>query len=187
MAERGRPVSTDPDEIATIALELFDRHGYSATTMEQVAEAAGVSRSTLFRYFPNKADLLAKTQDAFVAEFLRDLAAQPADTPLIDAAMSANAAGLVRDRRGVKEMIRSVSDPEAFADAWRFYNRWQKIIVEFVASHRGVPADDFDAEVAGAAIWSAIWAANVVWAGSDEPAPHRFMDQARQAIRSVLE
>lgn len=44
--------------IVAAARELFQSPGFAATTMETVAERAGVSRATLFNYFPSKQSLL---------------------------------------------------------------------------------------------------------------------------------
>ncbi|GAA1569842.1 TetR family transcriptional regulator [Actinomadura kijaniata] len=63
------------------ALRLFLDQGYDATTVEQVAAAAEVSPSTVFRYFPTKEDLVVTDEyDPVMTEFFRS---QPADlTPL---------------------------------------------------------------------------------------------------------
>lgn len=54
----GRPVEVDPDRIALIALRLFAERGIDDVTMTEVAEAAGIGRRTLFRWFPSKAALV---------------------------------------------------------------------------------------------------------------------------------
>ncbi len=46
------------NEIAAAATALFIENGYDATTVEAVAEAAGVSRRTAYRHFPLKEDLV---------------------------------------------------------------------------------------------------------------------------------
>jgi AcrR family transcriptional regulator len=44
--------------IAEAAVELFTERGFAETTMDEVAEAAGVSRRTAYRHFPSKDDLV---------------------------------------------------------------------------------------------------------------------------------
>lgn len=44
--------------IEAVALELFENKGYISTTVEDIAEAADVSRATVFRYFPAKDDIV---------------------------------------------------------------------------------------------------------------------------------
>jgi AcrR family transcriptional regulator len=58
------------------ALRLFVTQGYDATTVDQVAEAAGVSPATFFRYFPTKED--AVLFDALDPVMIEILMAQPA-------------------------------------------------------------------------------------------------------------
>ena len=57
--------------IAEEGLRLFDRNGYDATTLEEVASAAGVSARTLFHYFRTKYDVLEFWHDRGFEQALR--------------------------------------------------------------------------------------------------------------------
>ena len=48
------------NSIFDVAIELFAAKGFDETTVEEVAQAAGVSRASFFRYFSSKDDLLAQ-------------------------------------------------------------------------------------------------------------------------------
>lgn len=66
-------------QIRETALGLFAEQGYEATTVQQIAEAAEVSLSTLFRYFPTKAQLVLQVDlSSLVRDAFRD--ASPDDT-----------------------------------------------------------------------------------------------------------
>ena len=47
------------------ALDLFAAQGYATTTIEQIADAAGVSRRTFFRYFSCKEAIVVFAMDAY--------------------------------------------------------------------------------------------------------------------------
>ena len=70
----GRPTEADTLHIAQVALALFERKGFDAVTMGEVARAASVSRRTLFRHFPSKADLVWTGTDELLG-MLKSLAA----------------------------------------------------------------------------------------------------------------
>jgi AcrR family transcriptional regulator len=71
------------DAIFDSAIEIFEAKGFDETTVEEIAQAAGVSRASFFRYFSSKDDLLAqnviKYGDALTAAIK---ASPPSSTPL---------------------------------------------------------------------------------------------------------
>ncbi len=56
-ARRERRKQARPGELLDAALEMFVDKGYAATRVEDVAARAGVSKGTLFLYFPSKEEL----------------------------------------------------------------------------------------------------------------------------------
>ncbi|MGX1199153.1 TetR/AcrR family transcriptional regulator [Parvibaculum sp. MBR-TMA-1.3b-4.2] len=54
-----------PGEIMRAGLELFARKGFAATRLEDIADAAGVSKATIYLYFKNKQDLFVATVREF--------------------------------------------------------------------------------------------------------------------------
>jgi AcrR family transcriptional regulator len=72
--------------IREAAMTLFEQQGYAATTVEQIAEAAEVSPSTFFRYFPSKEDVvLTDDWDPVIADAIR---AQPPEVSAADALLA---------------------------------------------------------------------------------------------------
>jgi AcrR family transcriptional regulator len=57
-ATRQRRKEARPQELIDAALELFVEKGFSATRAEEVAQRAGVSKGTLYLYYPSKEELL---------------------------------------------------------------------------------------------------------------------------------
>ncbi len=53
------PTTERREGILDAAAEVFDRQGYAATTMEEVASAAGISKGSIYNYFQSKSDLFA--------------------------------------------------------------------------------------------------------------------------------
>ena len=65
------------------AIELFDEQGYEATTVAEIAERAGLTKRTFFRYFSDKREVLFSGSQELQRLWLEGVAAAPADaTPL---------------------------------------------------------------------------------------------------------
>jgi AcrR family transcriptional regulator len=58
---RTRQLPSSEQRLERAALELFLESSYDSVTVEQIAQAAGLSKRTFFRYFPGKSDLLTAT------------------------------------------------------------------------------------------------------------------------------
>jgi AcrR family transcriptional regulator len=78
--------------LISAAVDLFIEQGYDATTVAEIAERAGVTRSTFFRHFPDKRGLLVAGQETLSRLLADGITEAPTDaTP-----MAAVAAGLER-------------------------------------------------------------------------------------------
>lgn len=69
--------------IAEAAIQLFEAKGFDATTMDEIAQAAKVSRPTVFNYFAHKTDILAALGQYMVDRLLIKFAEVGPDVPAI--------------------------------------------------------------------------------------------------------
>ncbi|MFT2748465.1 TetR/AcrR family transcriptional regulator [Clavibacter sp. Sh2036] len=89
----GRPRRSSRATLEEAAAELFLEHTYAATTVEQIAQRAGVSRATFFNYFASKADLLWAGLDDTLREAGAAVAGVGAGGAPVDAVVEAIATG----------------------------------------------------------------------------------------------
>ena len=73
MSDTPSPSAARTDVVAA-ALELFEGQGFEATSVEQIAQAAGVSRSTFFRQFGGKEDVVFADHEVLLDEVRQWLA-----------------------------------------------------------------------------------------------------------------
>src|SRR5215813_5868224 len=148
------------------ALRLFREQGYDATTVEQIAEAADVSPSTFFRYFPTKEDVVL--QDDLDVLAIGAFEAQPADLSPVAAFRAAARdafATLGEDElarlRETTELTMTV--PEVRARAMDELARTIGVIALAAARRSGRDPDDFAVRVLAGAIVGVIMAATMPW------------------------
>jgi AcrR family transcriptional regulator len=141
-------------------LRLFRERGYQATTIEQIAEAADVSPSTFFRYFPTKEDIVLV--DDLDQVLIDAFEAQPIEKSPIMAVRDAIAtvlAGLTDEDREREQQRHELmlAVPELRATMMDEFRRNIDMLAGVVARRLGRPADDFEVRVfAGAVIGAAI-------------------------------
>ncbi|WP_433305456.1 TetR/AcrR family transcriptional regulator [Actinoplanes sp. CA-030573] len=92
------------DRLVVAAVELFTEQGYDATTVAQIAERAGVTKSTFFRHFPDKRELLVAGQETLSRLLAEGIAGAPATATPIEAV----AAGLERASSAMGPMNRDL-------------------------------------------------------------------------------
>jgi AcrR family transcriptional regulator len=93
------------ERLASAALHLFSEQGYDDTTVAEIAERAGLTKSTFFRHFPDKREVLAAGQETLSRLLTEGIAAAPDDaTPL-----TAIAAGLERAARAMTPFNRELA------------------------------------------------------------------------------
>jgi AcrR family transcriptional regulator len=93
----------EPDargRLAGAALALYAERGFDQTTVADIAERAGVTERTFFRYFADKREVLFDGSGALQESVVDSIAAAPASVPPIEAVASAmeNTASFFRDR-----------------------------------------------------------------------------------------
>ncbi|MGQ4382194.1 acyl-CoA-like ligand-binding transcription factor [Streptomyces sp. SAS_270] len=143
------------ERIRREAYRLFAEHGYEATTVDQIAEAAEISPSTFFRYFPTKEDVVVQDEyDPALAEAIR---ARPAGEPIVDAVLHSLKGPLgqmlEQDREELLLRTRiSFSDPAIRARSVAEQQRSEDAIAAIIAERTGRDAADLEVKCAAAAI-----------------------------------
>ena len=144
------------------AFRLIEENGYAATTVEQIADAADVSPSTFFRYFPSKESLLlADDLDPLI---LAAFDAQPPDLSPTQAIRRAYEAAMARlpaeqlEFENTRQRL-MFSIPELKAAMYDEYYRTVNVMAEAIGRRIGRPANDFEVRVFVGALTGAMMAA----------------------------
>ena len=156
--------------IRKAAYRLFEEQGYDGTTVEQIAEAAEVSPSTVFRYFPTKEDIvLTDEYDPMMIAALKD---RPADEPLIESLRQAVLEPLREmietEREEILQRMRLVRAVPAIRarQAEQMYDSGTAL-GEALAERAGRPANDLEIRVLIGALMGAWTEAIYRWADDD--------------------
>jgi TetR/AcrR family transcriptional regulator, regulator of mycofactocin system len=142
----GRRRSTTPHHITDVALGLFTARGFAEVSVDDVAQAAGISRRTLFRYYASKNAIPWGDFNTHLAQ-LRDLLDNvdprvPLGEALRAALLAFNTFDESETARHRQRMRVILQTAELQAYSMTMYAGWREVIAGFVARRSGTKTTD---------------------------------------------
>ena len=178
-------------EVSEVAFRLFAERGFDNTTVEQIAAEAGLSRTTFFRYFGTKDEVVLGKMCEIGHEIAAALAARPERERPWD---SLRRAFDVITQIDAGEPGQSLSLMRLLNDAcalmtrqWDKTQGWQSMLVPEISRRLGGgPAGDLRARaLVGSAIACRDAAADAWTAGDGTPPLSMLLDQAMGALSAL--
>lgn len=180
-------------EVAEVAIRLFLEQGFEATTIDQVAAAVGLSRSSFFRHFATKEDAVLVRWERRGDEVLAALRARPLDEPVwtsLARAFDPVVAALAVDPARALALTRMIFDtPTLAARRSEKQYEWRDMLAPEVARRlttRGAPAE-LQAQAVVAAALACLDTAYAAWGAADgDLSLPATMEAAMAAVASVV-
>lgn len=186
---RERKKARTKSAIQLHAVRLFREQGYAETTVEQVAEAAEVSPSTVFRYFPTKEDLVVT--DDYDPVIFAAFQEQPPELNLIQAwrgAMRAAFAQMtpedIETQLDRGRLLLSV--PELWGATLHDTRNTLDIITKLSAERVGREPDDPAVQTTVGAIFGVMLTGALTWVRTEDPQIINTIDEALKQLDEGL-
>lgn len=173
-------------EVSKVAFRLFAEQGFDKTTVDQIASVAGLSRTTFFRYFGTKEEIVLEKIGELGREVAAALAARPEDEqPWCALRRSFDLVTQVQggDARESLSFVRLLNDACALMTRqWETTHGWQSMLVPIVSRRLHGSASKENALRAHALVASAVaclGAATDAWSAGDASSSlAELLDQA---------
>jgi AcrR family transcriptional regulator len=182
---RARKKAATKRAIQEHALRLFVEKGYDATTVDEIAAAAGVSHMTFFRYFPRKEEVVEYDEyDPLLEELI---AARPPDEPPLTTLHAAIRTGLEAilntDRDALLQRTRLVlSNPTLRSRNVIAQDATRDLFARALARRAGLSEPDLAATVQASAALGAVGVAMMAWGEGKHDDPIALIDAAFAAL-----
>lgn len=152
--------------IEEAALDLFERQGFDATTVDQIAERAEVSRTTFFRYFPSKADVVLDDNSGELPGLYRAIVERPAgesDVVAVRCALHAGPIAVIEVQSTPRKSRVLATSPLLRGLSYERGLSWWDSITYALAERRGLAEPDEHCSVAARAVLGALGSAIAGW------------------------
>jgi len=187
----GRRRSTTPHHISNIAIDLFAARGFDEVSADDVAQAAGIARRTLFRYYASKNAIPWGDFDTHLTH-LRELLDQvdpqvALSEALRDALLAFNtfdACETIRHRQRMRVILQT---PELQAYSMTMYAGWREVIAEFVARRTGAKTTDLTPQTVAWTLLGVALSAYEHWLSDECVTLDRALGDAFDVVGSGLD
>jgi AcrR family transcriptional regulator len=173
--------------IINAAIDLFERQGYDATTVEEIAAAADVSERTFFRYFESKLDVvMAPKTEAGEHDIEALVAARPDDESPLQAfrqvLLTELADVLAADELRVRQFQLVMRTPSLRSFAHEHFNEHRDDFARVFAKRMGLPDDALAPQVMATAAAGVVWTVVDRWV-ADGAEPSRLAPLLDEGFR----
>ncbi|MDI5972571.1 TetR/AcrR family transcriptional regulator [Streptomyces sp. SL13] len=177
---------TARERLARAAFELFDERGYEQTTVDDIADRAGVGRTTFFRHYRSKEEVIFPDHDRLLARIDGRLTTSSSGTALVAVSDAVRLVllhyleegDLARRRYALTSKVPALRDREIASVA-----RYQRLFREFIASWMGDSgASSLRAELMSAAVVAAHNHVLRRWLRGDSADPVAEVDAAMRDV-----
>ncbi len=142
IGRRERKKAQTRQALADAALKLFLERGYDEVGVKEVADAADVSVTTLFKYFPSKEALLFDQDDDIEAALVAAVHDRPPGSPIVEA-LHAHILRDVSDGGPDEEFLRLIESTPALREyGRRMWMRHETALARAIAQESGAPPGD---------------------------------------------
>ncbi|MBB4288236.1 AcrR family transcriptional regulator [Rhizobium leguminosarum] len=177
------------ERIEQAAVSLFLRRGFEATTIEDITEAADVSKRSFFDYFPSKEEVVFAWQDSFADRLTAEVAARPASESSVAAVEAAIAATVIAsvDERGLAlaELIHDT--PALKARDQLKYARLEQKLAEALLLRKGSAPERSRMRVLAAVVIGALRVGSELWQQRPPGAsPQNFAHEILAELWNIL-
>ena len=186
---RERKQQQTRERLKRAAMALFLERGFEATTIDDIAATADVSRRSFFHYFASKEDVVAAWQEDAAAALVAEILARPADESMLTAAENAIAAAVKRiDPAEAAAMSRLKRDnPALHARDQLKYEKLERALAEGLAERSGRKSDRLKARLVAMISTGAMRVGGESWIGEGaREKPEAFVKRTFDAIRAIL-
>lgn len=172
-----------------VAVDLMQRHGYDQVSVQTIVEAAGIGRTTFFRYFGSKPGVIWYAFDDTIEALGTRLGAATQDTDQLDevrrAVVASTRSAVLSSGVWLERFELLDTSPDLRSGAYEHWERWKQVIARWLAGRVGSSPRDV-APIAIASVCQGVFVAELRnWANGGD-SDEIFLERLDRNLATVM-